>query len=168
MAGPADHRQGKPNFVFHKSLSALFINPPNLELQNAGFQVETVDINNKVKVINFDSSFEIPDSATEIAHVSLAPAVRHHLTAVQAVDAAGDTFGLVSGERLSEAVAAFESPDGGGGGRSLTCPTPRLRLARRRKLWWSTPRVMRLSSRMSAAAAAALILRHCSITIQPL
>ena len=70
-AGPADHRQGKPNFVFHKSLSALFINPPNLALQNAGFEVETVDINNKVKVIDFSSDFVVPDSATEKVQVRL-------------------------------------------------------------------------------------------------
>ena len=70
-AGPANHRQGKPNFVFHKSLSALFINPPNLALQNAGFEVETVDINNKVKVIDFSSDFVVPDSQTEKVMVRL-------------------------------------------------------------------------------------------------
>ena len=70
-AGPANHRQGKPYFIFHKSLSALFINPPNLALQNAGFEVETVDINNKVKVIDFSSDFVVPDSATEKVQVRL-------------------------------------------------------------------------------------------------
>ena len=70
-AGPANHRQGKPYFIFHKNLSALFINPPNLALQNAGFQVETVDINNKVKVIDFSAEFVVPDSATEKVQVSI-------------------------------------------------------------------------------------------------
>ena len=70
-AGPADHRQGKPYFIFHKNLSALFINPPNLAVQNAGFLVETVDINNKVKVIDFSSAFVVPDSATEKVQVSI-------------------------------------------------------------------------------------------------
>ena len=70
-AGPANHRQGKPYFIFHKNLSALFINPPNLALQNAGFQVETVDINNKVKVIDFSSAFVVPDSATEKVQVGI-------------------------------------------------------------------------------------------------
>ena len=75
-AGPANHRQGKPYFIFHKNLSALFINPPNLELQNAGFQVETVDINNKVKVIDFSAEFVVPDSATEKVQVSIVHANR--------------------------------------------------------------------------------------------
>ena len=70
-AGPANHRQGKPYFIFHKSLSALFINPPNLALQNAGFEVETVDINNKVKVIDFSAEFVVPDSQTEKVQVSV-------------------------------------------------------------------------------------------------
>ena len=38
------------------------------------------------------------------------------LTQAQVEDETNDTFGLVSGERLSQAVAEFESPDGGGGG----------------------------------------------------
>ena len=100
-AGPANHRQGKPYFIFHKNLSALFINPPNLALQNAGFQVETVDINNKVKVIDFSAGFVVPDSATEKVQVSLV----HASQALPGVTRYADATEALAGTAAAHAIS---------------------------------------------------------------
>ena len=47
-------------------------------------------------------------------HANIVELTSHHLTQAQSEDETDDTFGLVSGERLSQAVAAFESAGGGG------------------------------------------------------
>ena len=60
----------------------------------------------------------VTGNALHGGHADIVELTSHHLTQAQVEDNTDNTFGLVSGQRLSQAVAEFESGGGGGGGGS--------------------------------------------------
>ena len=52
LLSDSDLPEGRPVLQFHKTLSSEFTNPPNVNVQRDGANVETKDHNNRVTVFN--------------------------------------------------------------------------------------------------------------------
>ena len=97
-----DRIYARPRFHFHKTLTSVFVNPPEFNLSLGGAEVETGDPNNRVKRLNLSDDFTAPDSTGDTVNVGLAVGGATAGTPVTLADSVALTVSIANEITLAE------------------------------------------------------------------